>query len=502
MGRTLHMKTSYGAVAFSLFIGILCRIGFARTMPEQMNPLAISGDRQLFVDSHLIETLHNVRQQLHTPQSRGPVFAFDRPWEGRYCAYVTILHHGDQFQMYYRGLTVDALDGSENEVTCYAQSSDGIHWNKPDLGLYEVNGTKQNNVLLAHHAPYSHNFSPLIDSRPGVPAQERYKAIAGVSNKTGLSAFVSGDGVRWKPWGPQPVFNDSIEANHVFDSQNVAFWSDSEQCFVLYYRVYKDNIRSIARATSRDFLNWTPEGMMQFSNDAPTVQEQLYTNQTSPYFRAPQVYISLAARFMEGRSVFTPSATRPGDASSAWLGDNCSDVVLMSSRVRNIFDRTFPQALVRPGPDPRNWASRGNYAALGIIPTGPTEMSLFVQREYGLPNHYLERLALRLDGFASISAPHEGGELLTRPLTFSGKSLEINFATSAAGGIRVEIQDLDGKPIRGYALSDCHEIIGDEIARTVHWSGGADVSALAGKPLRLRFWVKEADLYSFRFFPG
>jgi len=461
--------------------------------------LSLGAYRQLFVDGHFIETMDKTHLQLHAPQSAGPVFAFDRPWEGLYCAYVTVLHNGDLYQMYYRGLPVDALDGSDHEVTCYAQSTDGVHWTKPDLGLYEVSGTKKNNVLLAHQAPYSHNFSPFIDSRPGVLAGERYKAVAGVSGKTGLSAFVSADGVHWNPWGPRPLFNDDISADHVFDSQNVAFWSPSEQCYVLYYRVYKDQIRSIARATSSDFLHWTHEGMMRFSNDPPTVREQLYTNQTAPYFRAPQVYLSLAARFMEGQSVFTPSTTQAGNASSAWLGENCSDVVLMSTRGGTLFNRAFPQAFIRPGLDPRNWASRGNYAALGVVQTGLAEMSLFVQREYGLPNHYLERLVLRLDGFASISADHETGEWRTKPLTFTGHLLEINYATSAAGGIRVEIQDADGKPFEGYSLSDCPPMIGDQIARTVRWTAGEDVSALAGRPVRLRFEMKEADLYSLRF---
>ena len=75
----------------------------------------------------------------------------------------------------------------------------------------------------------------------------------------------------------------------------------------------------------------------------------------------------------------------------------------------------------------------------------------------------------------------------------------MNYATSAAGGVRVEVQDENGSPLPGYALGDCPEIIGDEIARIVSWKIGSNVSALAGRPVRLRFAMRDADLYSIRF---
>ncbi len=82
---------------------------------------------------------------------------------------------------------------------------------------------------------------------------------------------------------------------------------------------------------------------------------------------------------------------------------------------------------------------------------------------------------------------------------FTGRQLQINFATSAAGTLRIEIQDSSGKPIAGFALNDCSEIFGDSVARSVKWDGGADLSTLAGKPVRLLFELKDADLYSFQF---
>ena len=95
--------------------------------------------------------------------------------------------------------------------------------------------------------------------------------------------------------------------------------------------------------------------------------------------------------------------------------------------------------------------------------------------------------------------PAQGGEFVTKPLIFKGSKLEINYSTSAAGSIRVEIQDKDGNPIPGNTLAECHQIFGDEIERTVAWKGGENLKPLAGKPIRLRFELKDADLFSFRF---
>lgn len=108
-------------------------------------------------------------------------------------------------------------------------------------------------------------------------------------------------------------------------------------------------------------------------------------------------------------------------------------------------------------------------------------------------------MLLRTDGFASVSAPWAGGAMVTKPFTFTGKELELSYRTGAPGFVRVEIQDAAGTPIPGFTLDDCPEIIGDELGRIVAWKQGADVSRLAGRPVRLRFVMKDADLFSMRF---
>ena len=147
----------------------------------------------------------------------------------------------------------------------------------------------------------------------------------------------------------------------------------------------------------------------------------------------------------------------------------------------------------------RHWTSRNNYPALNIVPTGPTEISLYVQQSYGQPTCQLVRYTLETDRLASVQAPFSGGEFVTRPLTFTGSSLMLNFSTSVVGGIRVEIQDPAGRPIEGFKLGDAIETVGNEIERVVKWKSGTDLERLAGVPIRLRFVMKESDLYALRF---
>ena len=110
------------------------------------------------------------------------------------------------------------------------------------------------------------------------------------------------------------------------------------------------------------------------------------------------------------------------------------------------------EGFIKPGIGLQNWVSRSNYPALNIVQTSPTEMSIFVNQDYAQPTAHLRRYLLRLDGFASVHTSYREGEMITKPLTFTGNELHINFATSAAGFVRVEILDIEGNPIKGFEL--------------------------------------------------
>ncbi|MHC4366418.1 MAG: hypothetical protein ACYSW8_02255 [Planctomycetota bacterium] len=468
----------------------------ASTSSEEPELIDIGSRRELFVDWYVIADLDGASLRLHEPRDEGPVLKFDEPWEGPFCGYVTVIKDWDKYRFYYRGLPRAGRDGSGAETTCYAESTDGISIVKPKLNLFAVDGSKSNNVILANAAPVHHNFSPFLDARPDVPLDQRFKALGG-TQKSGLIAYISADGIRWRRLGEGPVFTKGL-----FDSQNVAFWSDAEQCYLCYFRSWTGRgytgFRSVSRTTSKDFLHWTDPVEMSFGD---TPREHIYTNQTHPCFRAPHIYLAIAARFLPGRQVLSAEQAKKVNVNPNYFKD-CSDAVLMTSRGGDVYDRTFMEGFIRPGIGLQNWVSRSNYPALNVVQTGPDEMSLYVQHDYAQPSAHLRRYSLRLDGFASVSAPYTGGAMTTRPFVFAGDELLLNFATSAPGFIRVEIQDAGGKPIKGYSLDDSQELIGNYIDHPASWRHGTDVNALAGKPIRLRFVMKDADLYSMQFRPG
>ena len=138
--------------------------------------------------------------------------------------------------------------------------------------------------------------------------------------------------------------------------------------------------------------------------------------------------------------------------------------------------------------------------------TAEDEISLYVERHRSSPTNHLQRLVLRTDGFVSVRSGYPGGEMITKPLIFQDDNLILNFATSAAGSLRLEIQDASGAPLPGFALEDSPLIWGNEIEQTVRWernhakaTSDKPLARIAGRPVRLRFVMKDADLYSLRF---
>jgi hypothetical protein len=231
--------------------------------------------------------------------------------------------------------------------------------------------------------------------------------------------------------------------------------------------------------------------------DAP--DEQLYTQQTQPYFRAPHLYVAFPNRFLPDRRVLNDEEFSEARIWERSRASGINDGVFMTSRGGAVYDRTFLSAFVRPGLDRKNWSPRNNYAAHGVVQTSPTELSLYYTRHYAQPTNHLERFVLRLDGFASLSAERPGGSAETHPLTFSGARLALNYATSAAGQVRVALCNAEGVPFPGYSLSDCDPLVGDEIERIVSWRGRSDVSAFEGRTVRLRFELEDADIFSLQF---
>ncbi|MCC7493014.1 MAG: hypothetical protein IT204_11720 [Fimbriimonadaceae bacterium] len=440
-----------------------------RVGPRPRPALEVGQRRELFVDAALIDGFSgSARRVLHHPVPANAALTLDGAAEGPTSAYFTVLRDGDLVRLYYRGQGGEA----GREVTCYAESRDGLLFTKPALGLVEHAGSKANNIVWAGAG--THNFSPFLDSRPGCPPEERYKAVGGGP----LLGFVSPDGLHWRLLRPEPILTKGA-----FDSHNVAFWDPTREQYVCYFRTFKDGVRWITRATSPDFRTWSEPVDLTFGDALP---EHLYTNNIVPYDRAPHLLLGIPARFLPDRRK-DPQHPVPG----------ISDAVLLASRDGLAFER-WREAFLRPGPDPLSWTDRTNYPAWGIIQTSPTELSIYWTEHYRHPDLKLRRGTLRLDGFVSVGADMSGGELLTAPFTFTGRRLLVNYATSAAGSLRFELCDEAGEPLLGLAYADSELLYGDELQHAVTWQGG-DLASQAARPVRLRVALRDADLYSLRF---
>jgi len=431
---------------------------------------------ELFVDDWLIESMQGAELRLHHPVPRDRAWEPDPDSSDTSIAFVTVFQDGDIYRMYYRGyggvaeVETPAYEVAD-QITRYAESRDGIHWDRPDLGIFEVTDGGRNNIVWAGVG--CHNFTPFKDTNPNCRPEARYKAVGRIMLKQdpappqpdatgykwlpnlGLLAYQSPDGIHWSLMQEERIIKKGE-----FDSQNVAFWDEARGKYVVYERVWQKDgthIRGVAMLSSDDFVHWTDPQWLDHG-DAP--REHLYTNAIRPYFRAPHILMGFPMRLVDGR-MKVPDNPYPAETA-------VNDTVFMTSRDGVHFHRWL-EAFIRPGPQRGRWWNENNHVAWGILVTKsaidgvPDELSFYSNEDYGTSQCAQRRFTLRMDGFVSVHADYTGGQFTTKPLTFTGR------------------------------------IYGDAIEEVVKWKSGADVSTLAGQVVRLRFVMKDADLYSIRF---
>jgi hypothetical protein len=493
---------------------------FEVVLTSEMKGTDIGTRRELFVEETLIESITGDAQQvLHHPTPREIVLVNDQPWEGNILNYVSMIQDGDTYRMYYRTGNSDVLNQYKTitpEVICVALSKDGVHWERPNLGLIEFNGSKDNNIVMIKtdmerwlHA--AHHLCVFLDKNPDTPPSERYKATGGLP----LRAWVSEDGFDWKLGRREPIVRHSY-----FDSLNTCVWDPYREEYRIFSRTKRDGIRDILVSTSKTFLeNFSRPVILEYT---PARSGHLYTNQIIIYDRAPHYYLGFPTRY-ESRGA-TPStkyladwewrqkreeANRnydPGDGAAATEG------LFMASRDGHNF-RLYEEAFARPGLRTKDtWFYGDMYQARGLLETpsttfddAPNEFSLYFNESCLRPEvpGKMRRYTLRLDGFVSIYAKMSGGKVTTRPIRFAGNKLTLNYSSSARGGVRVGFLDEVGRPIENFSLEDCPWIYGDSLERPVEWYRGeevtTDVSSLADRTVKIVFELKDADLYAYQF---
>ena len=430
----------------------------------------IGSSRHLWVDAQLTETMDPaLSYKMHSPREEGP---FPTQPSGYY---MTILQDDDGlYRAYYRGYLQSIYGAADDEFTAYAESTDGINWIIPRLGVINFpNDPDQNAVLWkTPDVPgpgICHNLTPFIDRSPDCPPDEKFKAVGGTPS-LGLYALVSANGYHWRVKTPPILPKNAL---YSFDGHNIAFWNTVTEQYELYYRCgvtpAGNHIRTVYKSVTDDFSQWDRGEFV-----GPNLpEEQLYTIVPNQYFRAPDYLLCFPSRFFQDRGCAT-------------------DILFMSSWRGEGFERLYLDAMIRPGSLPNAWGDRQNYIAWGMVPVGNREVAVY-------DSLHKRRYVWRLDGFSSIHAGFEAGELITKPFIFEGSVLTINAETSAAGSIVIAFLDAEGIPIEGYDFEDMKPFYGDVIDYPVEWLNGKNLSDLAGIPVRMKIKMQEADMYSFKF---
>ncbi len=517
-------------------------------MPDDLNPvietavISIGSRRELLVDRYLVDRLSgDISYRLHHPVAREVVEGV-ADGSGHTYRYMTILRDGEEYRMYYALLDRKRVKGpvvaNGDERICLATSRDGLHWQRPCLQLFEQGGSTENSIVWMEDGKTRFGvsgFSPFVDTNPACPPQQRYKAVAEAGPKSkkalgynGLFTLSSPDGIHWSTIGDKPVMTGGPGRGN-FDTQNLAFWDGERQEYRLYRREYyyegpQQDFRDILTATSRDFIHWSEPQRLRYPGARP---EQLYTNNVQPYFRAPHLFIGFPVRYLrmawdqavaalperERRVALivnngaAPDKVDPTGEGGERVGTALTDALFMSSRDGLHFHR-WGEAFIRPGLRTcNNWFYADNFPAWGLVTTpsgvegGPEELSFYITegaRREGQPN-LCRRHTLRMDGFVSAHAGGDEGELQTKSLIFEGQNLWINFSASVGGYLEVELQDEYGWPLPGFAMGEGVRLLGDDLDRRVQWKKQADLASFAGKPVRIRFRLRDADLYAFQF---
>ena len=480
--------------------------------------LRIGSRRECFFDTYLIDEEKTTAEvRIHHPQRKGTVLVHDEPWEGNGSNYHNMFYDNGVWRMYY--LAWKMLSENDGIRVAYAESPDGIHWTKPNLGICEYKGSRDNNLILdasMHPGGQIDNFMVFRDDNPACPPEARYKALA-------YANLPKEDAARWDTL-QYYVSADAIHFTHAgqvtelgaFDSLNVAFWDEQRGKYLCYYRashapgsreiikeIREENFRDIRVIESVDFEHWSEPQLLDFG-DAEDVA--LYTNLIQPYYRAPHIYVGFPTRYKYRREWSDSFEQLCGKEKRLErmkyherFGLTVTDCVFIASR-DGLHFKMYEEALMRPQPEePTNWLYGDCYPARCIMETPPDvpgadpELSMFV-----FANHWmdgpakLDRYTIRCDGFVSLHAGSGEKVIVTKPFVYDGEGLYINMETSACGYLYFALIGADGHRI------ESGEVFGNRIDRYVPFPGNT-VKAWAGKPVTMEVRMSDADLYAIRF---
>ena len=505
----------------------------------QLAPVGLQ--KQLLVDDYVVAEMENVTREMGeiTRENGGkPILVADEPWEqgNRIAFYMTVLRdeEHDKFKMWYLAQMPGHRDfrGREADITgvAYAESDDGINWTKPPVGLkYSELGLRDSD--LADDAPdvdtniviQAHGFSCFIDPTVLWGAPDKYKAAfdshfdgtpdGGDVNKTCLA--YSPDGINWT------YYNDGqAVTGRAADTQSQILWDPTTWRYMLIARhdligLARDEVtgdvqmgenrgtRVMAHSRGNDLVNhptaWETLQILGFDRDK-WMRRQIHAF-------TDWIYEGVHFGFMGALEHY--DGIRP-------YADGTTDLQTRHEKyIVNFYISTSRDAV--------DWELDWVYAEKPLIPRGPA--GSFDKDGIHVPNlityddrHWIyycglsERFAhpspeglfgvglatLRLDGFVCLEAKDEPGIVVTKPFRLAGNALQVN-VDAESGEVSVEVLDAVGKPIPGFSANDAIKYEGvDELRLKLQWKGNADLSKLEGRPVRLKFHLRNAKLYAFQ----
>ena len=490
----------------------LLALGLASSAIAALRP--IGSQRQFFFDDQIVETMDNPMRRLNpaVKLADNPVIKADRPWEGpdTRLSFVIFDHRLGKFRMRYssgvfksggrneKGEVIVLGEGDDlakQRVVCEAFSDDGVHWVKPELGLVEFQGSKANNILPAE-ANYGYFFEDLHDPDPA----RHYKALVRKGSYSGVgmtfSVYVSPDAYHWTPIKENPVI-DTGEQPGRWGPTEFLGWDPIRQTYAVHmennFHMHSPYLhrRSIGRAESADMIHWSEPETIIVVDDRDYPDTEFYH---FPVEFHEGWYLGMLWIFSTTNTTHEPAFAFSRD------GVN--------------YDRTYREPIIRRG-DNGDFDGVSIYAQKPLIHDGEI-LFYYTGTNWRSPEQLVELgdqatagiglARLPRDGFVSLEgARHDFSVVTTRSFTFTGQNLFLNMQAAlqqwGAEPCEVKVEILDGRhaPIAGFAFDDADTLTTTNLDQKVTWQGRADVSALAGKPVRLRIHFKNAKLYAFQF---
>ncbi|HYM13734.1 MAG TPA: hypothetical protein VEU62_23545 [Bryobacterales bacterium] len=445
---------------------------------------------QLFLDDTWIEETYRLERLWETADIfPEPVLRPETPWENRQVVmYGSVFHTGSEWRMYYM-----TFNSPAPSLLCLATSHDGVHWDRPKLGLFEFQGSKANNIVMFPE-PDLHHDGPTVCHDPAdsaAPYKMMYYAF-GPNRPRGEYVAFSKDGASWQH-RPEPVLTTTGDRTNLLASR------DRDGKFVVYLR-HRDMMslhraRSVWRSESGDFLRWSePEPVLR-ADLLEDPNTELYGMSVFPY---GDLYLGMLERWYDNPDVI--------EVQLAWSYDG-----------RDWHRPARRSALIGPAyPWNRAWNTCAN-----TPPARQGNQLWFYfggrSRAHGreAPESYgaIGLASVYADRFAAIRADFKEGLLLTRPMTWPGGDLIVNSTntryprahpSSGGGSVQVEVRDENNQPVPGFSGDQRADhsfpspAPGQPEPRAVRWPSGRSMRELAGRRIRLAFLLRDARLYSFR----